>query len=407
MATENILPTTLGQSSSNELSKEDIVDLLSGDETVIEEKEEEKEEKPKKEKDEDDDNEEKEEDEIKIEDEEVKDDDLELMVPARRQEILKAYPDLFKKFPYLERAYYRDQKFTEMFATPQEAEEVIERAKSFEEFETTLLEGNIENILNTIRTKNPNSFGKLVDNYLPALSKIDSNAFNAVLGNVVKNTVSAMVEEAGRINNEDLKSAALILNQFVFGSSKFTPPTKFHKEEPEVSDAEKRIKEREHALVERKFKDTSSEINTKIDNTLKSTIDRHIDPKGALTAYEKKHAINEALQTAQQMIDEDKSFSRILDNLWKEAFKNDFNQSSKDKIRSAYLSKAKTVLPEAIKKIRAEALKDKKRTTSENKRGPLPPNRTSTSSTTSRGKTSEDKPQIQKGMSTYDFLSED
>jgi hypothetical protein len=34
---------------------------------------------------------------------------LELVTPVRRKEILTKYPNLFKDFPYLEKAYYREQ----------------------------------------------------------------------------------------------------------------------------------------------------------------------------------------------------------------------------------------------------------------------------------------------------------
>ena len=38
------------------------------------------------------------------------------MTPVRRKEILAKYPKLFKDFPYLEKAYYREQQFTEVLS---------------------------------------------------------------------------------------------------------------------------------------------------------------------------------------------------------------------------------------------------------------------------------------------------
>lgn len=58
------------------------------------------------------------EDELKELEEELegpKEEDLELTTPVRRKEILKKYPTLFKDFPYLEKAYYREQQFTKYF----------------------------------------------------------------------------------------------------------------------------------------------------------------------------------------------------------------------------------------------------------------------------------------------------
>src|SRR5215831_19879700 len=44
-----------------------------------------------------------------------KEENLELVTPVRRGEILAKYPNVFKDFPYLEKAYYREQQFTETF----------------------------------------------------------------------------------------------------------------------------------------------------------------------------------------------------------------------------------------------------------------------------------------------------
>src|SRR5215469_5901676 len=48
---------------------------------------------------------------------------LQLDTPVPRREIIKKYPKLFEDFPYLEKAYYRDQQFSRMFETPAEAKD--------------------------------------------------------------------------------------------------------------------------------------------------------------------------------------------------------------------------------------------------------------------------------------------
>ena len=66
----------------------------------------------------DDDDEEKDDlDDLEEDLKEPDDEDLELMTPARRKDILKEFPDLFKKFPELERSYFRERKYTELLPT--------------------------------------------------------------------------------------------------------------------------------------------------------------------------------------------------------------------------------------------------------------------------------------------------
>src|SRR4030095_17039531 len=57
---------------------------------------------------------------------------LQLVTPVRRKEILKKYPNVFKDFPYLEAAYYRDRQFTEVFSDLDNAKEALGKAESFD-----------------------------------------------------------------------------------------------------------------------------------------------------------------------------------------------------------------------------------------------------------------------------------
>ena len=68
--------------------------------------------------------------EIEEELEGPKEEDLELTDSSSRKEILAKYPKLFKDFPYLEKAYYREQQFTEVFPTIQDARVQCEKAQN-------------------------------------------------------------------------------------------------------------------------------------------------------------------------------------------------------------------------------------------------------------------------------------
>src|SRR5215469_7143808 len=63
--------------------------------------------------------------------EEVKlnDDDIDIDSPVKRKELLAAYPDIFKKFPYLEKSMYREQQYSELFPTMSDAKVAAERSQ--------------------------------------------------------------------------------------------------------------------------------------------------------------------------------------------------------------------------------------------------------------------------------------
>src|SRR5262245_37336565 len=114
------------------LGADDILDILNEGDEKKEEKEIEKEEKDEVEEEkiedeeEDEDKEEKEEeidelDEIEEELKEPTDEELELVTPTSRRAILKKYPKFFEDFPSVQKSFYREQQYSEIFPNPSDA----------------------------------------------------------------------------------------------------------------------------------------------------------------------------------------------------------------------------------------------------------------------------------------------
>jgi hypothetical protein len=334
---------------------------------------------------------------------------LEFVTPVRRKEILAKYPSLFKDFPYLEKAYYREQQFTEITPTIEDAKIAVQKAETLDKFESEIMGGSTETILKAVREENPDGFYKLVDDYLPTLARVDERAYMHVLGNVTKHTIVAMIKEARNSNNEALQNAAALLNQFVFGSTTYTPPTNLSKDTPQQREQENKVSQREQEIIQNQFQSVNTDINTRVNNTLKNTIDQHIDPRGTMSDYVKRNATRDAMDSLNGLLEKDSRFKNLSDRLWESAFKENFSKQSLDRIKSAYLSKAKTLLPSVIKKARTEALRgtghrvknDEEETTP--KRGPVPAG-TPRSSTPGKIKSAKEIP---REMSTLDFLNSD
>jgi len=353
--------------------------------------------------------------EIEEELEEPKEEDLELTTPVRRKEILAKYPSLFKDFPYLEKAYYREQQFTEVFPTIQDAKTAGEKAQVLDAFETQVVgQGDIGIVLQAAKDEGQEIINRIADNYLGALRKVDQQAYYHVLGNVIKDTIITMVREARNMGEtgQPIQAAANILNQFVFGSNTFQPPTTLSRQpRPEDVGREQEFRYREQALVGQQLEATRSDLQTKADNVLKATIDGHIDPKGTMTDYVKQHASDEAFGALNELMDKDGRFHGLLDKLWEKAFERGFDRESTDRIKAAYLSKAKTLLPSVIKKARNDALRglgrragnEEEREESASKKGPITPGK-STSNPSGKIRKASDIP---KGMKTIDFLMQD
>lgn len=404
----------------DEDDKDEIIDLKEPkekkDEKEVKEIKEDKEELEDEEKEE---KEEKEEVELEDEDEdkEPAEENLELVTPVRRKEILAKYPSLFKDFPYLNNAYYREQAFTDVFPDPEDAKIAAEKAEALDAFEADLQKGSIQKVLETIKKDDINAFYNIVDNLFQQLADVDEKAHTHVTGNVIKSAVKAMALEAKRTGDEELKKAAIALNKFVFATSEYTEPTLLAKEPVKKDDTkESEVDKERKVFLKERFDAAQTSLNSRIDRILKATVEGNIDPKNSMTPFIKKHAIKEAIDEVVKSVSSDTRFTKTLDKLWDAALKDKFSEGSMKKIKDAYLSKAKTLLPGAIKNSRNEALKgmgkrlkdedveleDNEDDNAEERTSP-PRNRTR------QPRTSDTPPKKGKpeGMTTKDFLMKD
>jgi len=354
--------------------------------------------------------------------EEPDEEKLELVTPVSRKQILKKYPKLFEEFPYLEKAYYREQQFTEIFPNPEDAKAAVEKTQVLDRYESDLQEGNLEPVLAAVKGEAPKSFARIVDNLMPTLAKIDPNAHTHLVGNVIKQTIMAMVQEGRRQDNQALNSAAQILNQFVFASSEFEPPKKLAPtEEPKSENSEEeRYKRERQDFIRQRFNDARTDLGGRVNNSLKSTIEQNIDPNNTMTDYVRRNAIRDAQETIETLISKDKRFAVIVDKLWERAMKSNLSRESVEEIRRAYMSKAKTLLDTVIKKSRNDALrgmgkrvKDEDSDTDKNDKNTdkSPRRANSKDNDRSRSKSNSDKSTdkhgIPKSMSTLQFLMQD
>jgi len=135
----------------------DVLDLLNTKASERESKDETKEDEEETKDESDDEVEEKEDDKEEDSEEKIeleKEDDLEselVDVIPRRKEILAKYPDLFKTFPSVEKAIYREQKYAEVFPTLDDAKEAQERAGILSKFEENIFSGDINTVLEQLK----------------------------------------------------------------------------------------------------------------------------------------------------------------------------------------------------------------------------------------------------------------
>lgn len=413
------------------LDVQDVINILGEDDAEVPEETIElgkdtkagKEDKPKEGK-EDDKEDEKEislEDELEEEIKEPEDEDLELIDVPRRKEILAAFPDLFKKFPQIEKAMYRERAYSEILPTIEDAKNAVAKAEQLDSHEKELMGGTIQGILNVVHSGDKAAFAKVVDDYMPALFRTDQQAYYHTIGNITKHTIISMVNDAKTQNDENLSNAAAVLNQYMFGTTQFTHPQNLSKDsvqDPKVKEKDNELSEREEALAKRQFEDALGSLDGRVERVLEATIDKHIDPKETMTAYTRRKAIEQVQKELESTISNDTRFKRIYDTMWMKARDQNYSKESMDKLYRAYVSKAGTLLSGIISKVRKEAMADAKASDKPNgndkkerdRRGPLPVGKnrgsTPTASGSAKQSSTSTKP-IPRGMTTLEYLNSD
>jgi len=336
----------------------EIPDDEDADDTLVDETEDTKETKKTK----DGEDEDEEVDELAELEEELKDpkpEDLELTTPVKKREILAKYPDVFKDFPSLEKAYYRELAFTRVFPTIDDAREAASAVNVLNSFEADLKEGKTTDLFKAILKDDPNAFNKLADSYLDNLKETSEQAYYHVIGNVAKDFVETMVRAGKKAENKELQDAATTLYQFMFGNVDWSPKQKLAIDDkaPENEERVKLQKEREEFETS-KFTERQGELMTGVDNRIKSVIDANIDKKGQMVPFAKKAAVREVKEKLDSLVKSDSRFQTIVKQLWQKAKESKYSQDSLQRIESAHVSKAKSLLPTIIVSVRKEALKN-------------------------------------------------
>lgn len=356
-------------------------------------------------------------DELKELEDELKDrtdDELELTTPVKKREILAKYPDVFKDFPSLETAYYRELEFTKIFPTIADAKDGASAVNTLAGLEADLRKGNTVNLFKAIVKDDPKAFAYLADSYMENLAQVDEKAYHHVLGNITKDIVETMFKTAKKSSNKELGDAATTLYQFMFGDVEWKPKAKLAIDDANdpANEKLKDLERREQEFEKTKFNERQTELMTGVDNRIKSVIDQNIDKKAQMTPFVKKTAVREVKEKLDSLIKADSRFQTIVKRLWDKARESKYSRDSLNTIESAHVSKAKSLLPTVIVSVKKEALKGnsverrrEKDTDNKNNENNENTSRTSTASRTKVDSTKIDKNKPLPGESSLDFLS--
>ena len=258
-------------------------------------------------------------------------------------------PDLLKQVPELRDIYFRERAYAEVFPTVGAAKEAAERAETFQQIESDVLNGSGEFLIQNI--KESGGLPTFAENIINTLHKVDPDAaWRAVLP-TLQNISRGFLTEGRKRGDKNWENSALYLSEYLFGDTDVVEG----KREVATEDKVKKTVDVEKAKLQAdRYSQFSSDVADDAGSTLRSEIAKALESEADLAPFVVKSMTNEIFKSVNAQLNADKVHMKHMDGLWKQASKS-LSSANKTSIINAYLARAKQIIPTTKAKMLSEA----------------------------------------------------
>src|SRR6187431_596588 len=284
-------------------------------------------------------------------------DDEETLIRVSYTDVKKEFPDLFKKFPQLKTAFFREQEFTKRFGSIEDADEAVESVEAFRAIESTVKAGNAGEFLDQVSNLSDKAVDRFANNFLPALFEKNQKAYFRVTAPLIR-TVLAEVLETGQENgNNNMMNAAKVVHQAIFRDDRYGKVPMMQR--PQVPQDEELSQER-NEFYAGKHNNLMLDVTKDIRSRLESEISKSVDPTKSMRPGVKKLIIEKIVSGIDKEVSSDPQHMNRIMSLWRRERQSKYSGRYKDSIITAYLSRARTSMPGVRKSVRSEILGQQK-----------------------------------------------
>jgi len=273
----------------------------------------------------------------------------------RFKEVTSKYPNLFKDFPQLRHAFFREQEYSGVFPTVEDAKEAAQKAENYSYLEQDLLQGNQANLLQSIAQANPQAFEKIVEDFLPTVYSMNKDAFYQVSTPILTNALRAAFNDATSSGNKNLALAAQYVNQYLFGKVDIDETRPIRQERAPDPERQQFEQERQ-SFVQQRMMEFESGVHQSTQSELTKLALAGLDPGNKLNEFTRKTIIKETIAQVGAVLQKDARHMAQMNSLWKRAMQSGLSAEHKARIMEAFIGRAKEVLPGIRAKVRSEAM---------------------------------------------------
>ena len=285
------------------------------------------------------------------------DEDEETLIRVSYTDVKKEFPDLFKKFPQLKTAFFREQEFTKRFGSIEDADEAVESVEAFRAIESTVKAGNAGEFLDQVSNLSDKAVDRFANNFLPALLEKNQKAYFRVTAPLIRNVLAEVLDAGQENGNQNIINAAKVVHQAIFRDDKYgkVPMGQRPPAEPDEEFSQER-----HEFYANKHNGLMVDVTKDIRSKLESEIAKSVDPTKSMRPGIKKLIVEKIVSGIDKEVSSDPNHMNRIMSLWRRERQSKYSGRYKDSIVTAYLSRARTSMPSVRKAVRSEILGQQK-----------------------------------------------
>jgi hypothetical protein len=212
-------------------------------------------------------------------------------------------------------------------------------------------------VLESTKEADPASFDKLVRGILPDLYKMDRDAFMVAVTPTIENMLRSVFRDGVSSEDEDLRNSALQISKWFFGTEDVASgKTSAVKQTPKASEEEARLSQERAKFEADKFRDAHTSVVVDRDAAMEKLILKGLDPDSEMSPYMKTKIVKDIIAEVDRVLQKDSSHMALMNAKWRRAKQEGYSADVKKRILTAYLDRAKSLIPSIRSKLRSQAL---------------------------------------------------
>lgn len=267
-------------------------------------------------------------------------------------DIKAKYPKIFKDFPDLREVLFRENEFGKHFGSVEEAADAAGKASNFDLLEASLLAGDPSLVLGQLGENAPAAVAKLAENFLPALLSQSQDLYLTATIPVIEQFLHTAYEYGKANNDANLMRSMQHAAKFIFGKPDIPDP-KRRAGNTGPHPAEQKLEQERKVWQETRFREASVEVSSEIDEEIETEILKGFSTKG-MTDRQKTRFIKDVKDEIDATLSKDEAFKRQMKGLWSKAATADYPRDQRASIKSAFLARAKALVPSVRTRLRTE-----------------------------------------------------